>query len=165
MVDLRNNVIQARNATIYVEKDNIASLISELTHIRSNWSVILQECELVASNLGWRASFPEERRTRSNVPNVSLEDHFKIFTFYVILDSVIASITHRFKAITEIYENFCFSWNYVNIENEELLKASAKKFPIVIFLLIIIDEIVLLKSIHSSNIRQPLTPLTLVNKL
>lgn len=35
-IDLRNNVIQARNATIDVEKDNITSLISELTYTRNN---------------------------------------------------------------------------------------------------------------------------------
>jgi hypothetical protein len=51
-IDLRNNVIQARIAIIDVEKDNIASLISELTYIQSNWNLILQEYELVATNLG-----------------------------------------------------------------------------------------------------------------
>ena len=105
---------------------------------------------------------------RTNIPNVSLEDHFKICTFNVILDSVIASITHRFKAITEIYDNLCFSWNYTNIDNEELLKASAKKFHEVYncdVSIELIDEIILLKSIHSSNIGEPLAPLALLNKL
>jgi hypothetical protein len=59
-------------------------------------------------------------------------------------------------------------WNYANTENEELLKASAKKFQEIYncdVSIELIDEIVLLKSIQSLNIGQPLSPLVLLNKL
>lgn len=68
----------------------------------------MQEQELVATNLKWSTSFPEERRTRSNILNISLENHFEISTFYVVLNSVIDRITHPFREVNKIHENFCF---------------------------------------------------------
>ncbi len=92
-INMRNVALQARNTTIDAEVDNIASLLEDLQLLRENWQVILQECRIVANNLGWNSDFPEESRTRSAVSSdLSPEENFKISVFYVILDSVIASI-------------------------------------------------------------------------
>ena len=167
-INMRNVALQARNTTIDAEVDNIASLLEDLQLLRENWQVILQECRIVANNLGWNSDFPEESRTRSAVSSdLSPEENFKISVFYVILDSVIASIRRHFAATQRLNETFKFLWKYVDMPEDEL-KEAAGNFQKVYDRDVqteIVDEIIHLKSIHAANIKENLSsPLLLLNK-
>ena len=61
-IDQRNQVIQAREATIDVEVSNLRSLIDELKELRSQWPMILNESKLVANSPNILAEFPKSAR-------------------------------------------------------------------------------------------------------
>lgn len=62
VINHRNLVIQARDATLDVETKNISSLVDELKVLRDQWSLILEECNIVAANGGIYDTFAETRR-------------------------------------------------------------------------------------------------------
>jgi len=56
-IDQRNQVIQAREATVDVEVSNLRSLSEELKELRSQWPMILSESKLVANSLTFWLNF------------------------------------------------------------------------------------------------------------
>ena len=40
-IDLRNTVLQSRDATLDVEAENMQSLVTELEQLRNDWGLIL----------------------------------------------------------------------------------------------------------------------------
>ncbi|XP_047141109.1 uncharacterized protein LOC124816117 [Hydra vulgaris] len=109
-INYKNTVLQSRDATLDVEVLNLKSLIDDLLLLRNNWDSILNECKLVAENLGMISNdiFPEKKRTRkvrfsdeeqnNKLGNTSAEFCFKRDVFYVLLDSLIDELEHL-KAI------------------------------------------------------------------
>ena len=63
-VDQRNQIIQARKATIDVEVSNLKSLLEDLKKLRENWPLILRECKLVASAANLQNEFPSRRKSK-----------------------------------------------------------------------------------------------------
>jgi len=47
-IDIRNKILQARNATLDIEVANIESLLEDLNQIRSSWDKFSFECKIVA---------------------------------------------------------------------------------------------------------------------
>ena len=103
--DIRNKIIQARNATIDVEVRNLQSLLEEMKHLRKSFPSILQEAKHVATAMKIEPSFPVVREKRNSLP---LEDDFKRNVFLVIIDSVISGLSARFKAANDINNTFRF---------------------------------------------------------
>ena len=63
-IDIRNKIIQARNATIDVEDRNLQSLLEEMKHLRKSFPSILQEAKHVATAIKIEPSFPVVREKK-----------------------------------------------------------------------------------------------------
>ena len=63
-IDQRNQIIQARKATIDVEVSNLKSLLEDLKKLGENWPLILRECKLVASAANLQNEFPLRRKSK-----------------------------------------------------------------------------------------------------
>ena len=101
----RNQIIQARDATIDVEVSNLKSLLNDLKDLREKWSSILRESKLVADAMQIAPEFPSKRKGRvffDEAPDDASpsEQHdedgseeevaYKRDVFFVIIDSVVA---------------------------------------------------------------------------
>ena len=65
-IDNRNQVIQARKATVDVEVSNLNSLLSDLK-FRNKWPDILTQSKLVASAMNVPAEFSKKRKAKKSV--------------------------------------------------------------------------------------------------
>ena len=63
-IDQRNQIIQARKATIDVEVSNLKSLLNDLTDLRSKWDQILNEAKLVAEGMQIDYSVPAKQKKK-----------------------------------------------------------------------------------------------------
>lgn len=104
-INERSVILQAMDATIYVEVQN---LISDLQFIRDGWNSILQESQHVASGLKNTSKTLElptsSRRKKQREQSIEMKSSgsgdsdeivdFKVNTFLVIVDSVIGGISH-----------------------------------------------------------------------
>src|SRR5437868_6847428 len=67
-IDYRNKVLQAREATLDVEMENIESLLVELKDLRDKWDVLLTEAKTtvaaMSSDLPCETELPEKRKKR-----------------------------------------------------------------------------------------------------
>ena len=189
-IDLCNKVIQARDATLDIEVQNIEELLQELIELRNNWKPIWHEAKLVASNLGIEVTLSRGRGGKkrkitqlqdelydampdtdlSNIKEVESpeEAYFRKSVFYVMLDNVIAGLTVRFNAARKISQNFSFLWKYLTMSPQELEQASASmihEYP-KDHSHDIIQEMNHLPTVHRANFGSAqLTPLELLNFL
>lgn len=101
-IDYRNKVLQAREATLDVEVENIESLLVELKGLRDKWDVLLAEAETTAvsmsADLPCETELPEKRIKRKKVFHYesrdmpkdesahNIDDDFKINVFYRLID-------------------------------------------------------------------------------
>ena len=185
-IDFCNKVIQARNATLDVEVDNINHLLRQLLELRNKWKDIWSESKNVAMNLDIEVKLsrgrgganrkrarvvgePEDQGfTDLNEDETMEESCFRRFVFYVVLDSVIGGLTVRFKAAQSISDKFSFMWNYLNIDLDTLeMKA---KFLSEEYSADVSEDIVMdikqLKSIHYANFgSNQLSPFELLNSI
>ncbi|XP_004208008.2 uncharacterized protein LOC101239967 [Hydra vulgaris] len=135
-INYRNTVLKARDATLDVEDLNLKSLFDDLLLLRNNWDSILNECKLVAKNLGMVSNdiFPEKKRSRkarfsdeeqnNKLGNTSAELCFKRDVFYVLLDCVIGNMNRRFEAAKDLEETFGVVWKYMTLY-KDLLREKA----------------------------------------
>ena len=72
-IDQRNQIIQARKATIDIEVSNLKSLLEDLKKLRENWPLILRECKLVAS----AANLQNEFHQGAKVNDLPITPKFK----------------------------------------------------------------------------------------
>ena len=180
-IDIRNKVLQARNATIDVEVKNVCSLIDDLKSLRDNWELILSEVKIVAQQIGIVPELPSKRKRKSKrfhdeVPTCAdewdieptEEDNFKRNVFYNLIDSVIAGLTERYKAVKAIESTFSFLWQYSTLSEDEIRykgKAFVDRYKDDVSD-DLVQEIIDLKSIHPANFgEQALPPFELLNKL
>ena len=193
-INQRNVVLQARDATLDVELDNIDSLLAEMKALRNEgWPKILNECNLalyqamqepVSPSSDGTASAatapipPKRRRTAKRfadeppstdpMTDKSAEETFKINTYYVLLDAVISELSTRYDRIRDIVKLYQFLWEYLELDEEELLKSSVdfQKMYGVDVGPELTAEILHLKAIHCANLgTKPLPPLQLLNKI
>jgi hypothetical protein len=114
MIHKTNLVIEGRNATLDVERDNSGSLLNGIQQIPEGWDMILNEAKLVAKNTGISCELP----TNCNFPTESdAEQHYKTYVFFVTSDS----ITVGFTVICKL---FGFLWQLNRLSNEDLLSAA-----------------------------------------
>lgn len=176
-----NLVLQARNATLDVEVNNLNSLITDLSELRNRWDSILNECKAVAENLGISTNFPSKRKRKRNSKYSNKSDIgsdindrktsemiFRDSVFYVILDNVIGNMTWRFEKIKEIENSFSFLWNYLNLTDEEI----AEKVKVFVnnyksdISNDLQSELKHIKAIHKANLgAKALEPFKLLNKI
>lgn len=135
-IDIRNKVLQARNATIDVEVKNVCSLIDDLKNLRDNWE---SEVKIVAQQIGIVPELPSKRKRKpkrfhDEEPTCADEDiepteevHFKRNVFYNLIDSVIAGLTDRYKAAKAIESTFSFLWQYSSL-SENQIRCEGKAF-------------------------------------
>ena len=167
-IDIRNQVIQARNCTIDVEVSNLESLLEEMKNIRNEFPKIMSEARHVAEAMKISTEFTTVRQTRRE-SNELPETEFQRHVYFLIVDSVIAGLTSRFKAVHAINDRFCFLWKYRELTEEEILASTttfSKLYAKDVSEIKLKEELIDLKRIHSSNIgHEKLAPISLLNKL
>lgn len=168
-IDIRNQIIQARDATIDVEVRNLDSLLDDMKELRGDFHKILTEAQHVARACGITPELTQVRQTRRSTDDLTPEKEFRRDVFLPILDSVIAGLSTRFNAAKQINNTFNFLWLYTDMSEDDIVNKSTnfakiystdvseKKLP---------QEVLQLKSIHSSNFgSKKLDPFALLNKL
>ena len=118
-----NLVIQYRDATLDVERDNIKSLLKTMQDLRENWPQIVNEATIVATNVQLTSEFAKRRRGDSQE---EAKNNFKTDVFYVIIDSIISGLTQRFEAVVTICNRFDFLWCFQDIKEIELREKAAQ---------------------------------------
>jgi len=111
VVNHRNLILQAIQASLDVEMANILDLIEDLKQLRDRWDDILAESELVAEGCGIDQSLEmtntKRRRKRLLPDKTVVEDdfshddpcyHFKRCVCYPVLDSVVVNLSTRYEA-------------------------------------------------------------------
>lgn len=186
-IDQRNQIIQARKATIDVEVSNLKSLLEDLKKLREKWPSILRECKLVASATNIQDEFPSKRKSKRRANYVEIqahtaestgEDHsieseeeraFKHDVFYVIVDCVIAGLTTRYVSANSINDLFCFLWQYLELSEDQILQACdvfGKKYTNDVSGNELKEEVLHLKAIHAANFgSKSLPPLELLSTI
>lgn len=172
MIDIRNQIIQARKCTLDVAFENINQLLADLMDLRNRFDEIVNETSLVAEGMGMSIEFPTLRkvlRVKRGSVELTDKDRFQFDVYYVIIDSVIGGLTERFKSMKGIHEQFSFLWTFCDLDDHELLKASeilAGSYPKDIDSRKLADELGSLKLVHRQNFgTELLKPLLLLNKI
>ena len=140
-----NLVIQYRDATLDVERDNMPDL-------RENWPQIVNEATIVATNVQLTSEFAKRRRGDSQE---EAKNNFKTDVFYIIIDSIISGLTQRFEAVVTICNRFDFLWCFKDIKETEL-KEKAAQFHKTYSRHVsphIESEILSLKSVYDANFK------------
>ena len=171
-IDQRNQIIQARKATIDVEVSNLKSLLEDLKKLRENWPLILRGCKLVASAANLQNEFPSRRKSKRPADYAEIqvltaestgedqcieseeERTFKHNVFFVIVDCVIAGLTTRYVSANSINNLFCFLWQYLELSEDQILEACnvfGKKYANDVSKKDLKEEMLRLKAIHSAN--------------
>lgn len=176
-IDERNIILQARQATIDIEIQNIESLLSELNMIRNQWDQILCECKMVAVTLGISSTFPVTRKRKHKRCFQENEDDdtnaddpetdFKVNTFLVIVDSVIVGVSRRFAAMKNLHKTFAFLWQFGVIDETAIREAVGnfvKKYKSDVSR-DLEDELIHLKHIYNANFDEKLSPFELLNAI
>ncbi|KAK5645202.1 hypothetical protein RI129_006502 [Pyrocoelia pectoralis] len=180
-IDYRNKVLQARDATIDVELDNINSLVIDLKCLRTKWDQIVCEVKLVSENMGLPSIFPQKRRrvrkrlhgeSSENVTFHNEEETFKIETFYVLIDTLLGNLKRRYETLQIIFNLFSILWEYPkeDFSNENVKHRAAclvQKYNNDLNTELS-EELLHLRSIHYSNLfsnRDTIKPIDLLNKI
>jgi hypothetical protein len=105
-IDNVNMTIQSRDSTIDVEVDNIDGLTTHLKSLRDKWGQIYNEVEVVAKAMGTSAHhrLVGIRRGMGEIT----PDTYRVNVFYRALDSVLAGLSTRYRAIYAINSTFKF---------------------------------------------------------
>ena len=183
-IDYRNKVLQAREATLDVEVENIESLLVELKDLRDKWNVLLAEAKTTAAamstDLPCEIELPEKRQERRKVfydeshdmPQEEsahdVEDEFKVDVFYKLIHCVIAGLTQRFELARNINNSFSFLWLFRELREIDLEKKCSDFYQEYDKDVSsdLTEEVKHLKSIYSANLQgECLHPLELLNKL
>ncbi|KAI6651382.1 hypothetical protein LOD99_5189 [Oopsacas minuta] len=176
-IDERNQVIEARDATIEVEVRNLDDLLNELKTLNENWPSTLREVNIVARALNIEQPLPVRQKKRkqffddNNVERnneISNEAEYQA-TFNHIIDCVLEGLTTRYRANYQINQLFGFLWNYLDTSEENIIKQckdlrahydtdiSDKELQV---------EVLHLKTILHANLSDySLDPLSLLNKI
>ena len=179
-IDQRNQVIEARDATIDVEVKNMDDLLTELKIIRDNWFSIFEESKSVAEALNIDTQFPVFRKlkkvkfsdmydsgTAEKNSQITGEEKFQS-VFHQIIDSVRDGLDKRYKAAYRINALFQFLWRYLEMSEENVI-SECNKFEIMygdVSEKELRDEILHLKKIHNANFcDNSLNPLSLLNTI
>ena len=83
-----------------------------------------------------------------------LETEFQRHVYFPIVDSVIAGLTSRFKAVHAMNDRFCFLWKYREMTEEEIQASTSKFYQFYakdVSERKLNEEVIDLKRIHSSN--------------
>eukprot|EP00112_Aurelia_sp_Birch-Aquarium-sp1_P025206 Seg827.5 transcript_id=Seg827.5/GoldUCD/mRNA.D3Y31 product="hypothetical protein" protein_id=Seg827.5/GoldUCD/D3Y31 len=175
-IDQRNQVIQARKATINVEVTNLRSLVADLKEFREKWPQIVQESVLVATAMNISAEFPTKRKSKRQLlddpedsQSNSDENVFKREVFYVAVDSVIAGITTRYEAAYHINDLFSFLWQYLE-RTDEMIHEACVKFGTTygedISPVALEEEVLHIKTVNIANFgEKALDPHALLNQI
>ena len=108
MIHEVNLLLEARRATLDVERANIDKLTKDITALRDKWTDLLFEAKLVAKNIGVQNSFEIKRGCDTQK---KAEDNFRINEFYCILDALGQGLTDRYQKIREIWNVYEFYGN------------------------------------------------------
>ena len=96
-IDYRNNLLQARNASVDVEVDNLRSLVQDLKMMATQWPDILTDAEDITKSMDATPEFPEKRKQTENQKELILQ--FKENVFMKVLNSVNEGMENRFTAV------------------------------------------------------------------
>jgi hypothetical protein len=169
-----NLILQARQTSLDVEVVNLQHLIDNLTALRSKCSKILQECKIVAKNIGMNPELPEKRKKQKLHADRSTEEEqvqspensFKIKVFFVIIDSVIGNMARGYQAANSINDLFMFLWKYPILSEEELKQRVMKwseEYKNDVEGDELLAEVQHLKIIQPANFKANLKPFELLN--
>ena len=105
-----NLLLEARRATLDVERDNIDKLTKDINALRDKWTDLLFEAKLVAKNIGVQNSFKSKRGCDTQK---KAEDNFRINVFYSIAFStllvkfllIVTKKLEKYATFTSFYGN------------------------------------------------------------
>ena len=118
MIHEVNLLLEARSATLDVERDNIDKLTKDIISLREKWTEILGEAKLIAKNIGVQDAFHLKRGCDTQK---KAEDYFRINVFFCILDAVVQGLTDRFRKIKNICGTYEFLWKFDDLTEENLI--------------------------------------------
>lgn len=119
MIHEVNLVIESRDATLDVERDNIDQLRADILKLREKWNDILEEARHVSIKIG----VPDSFATRRGYPTQKdAENYFRVNVFFNIIDFVIDGLSRRFSAVRDICGLFDFLWHFKQLDENELLQ-------------------------------------------
>ena len=118
MIHEVNLLLEARSATLDVERDNIDKLTKDIISLREKWTEILGEAKLIAKNIGVQDAFHLKRGCDTQK---KAEDYFRINVFFCILDAVVQGLTDRFQKIKNICGTYEFLWKFDDLTEENLI--------------------------------------------
>ncbi len=96
-IDIRNQIIQARDATIDVVVRNLDSLLDNIKELRGDYQKILTEGQHVAGACGITPELTQVRQTRRSTDDLTPEKEFRRNVFLPILDYFIPGLSTRFN--------------------------------------------------------------------
>lgn len=124
MINQTNLVIEARDATLDVERENVQTLIQDIKHMREQWDTILKESRTVAENIEFSTEFSTSRSIASQT---EAEEYYKVSVYFVIIDSILSGLCRRFASLEKLCALFGFLWNFGSM-NDDDMKSAADKF-------------------------------------
>ena len=164
MIHQTNLIIEARQATLDIEKDNIENLCNDIQRLREQFDKILNESKFVARNIGVSCEF----LTNHHFPSQDdAELYFKINVYFVIIDSIQSGLTRRFQSLQEVCKLFEFLWQFKNLNDEDLVLAAQHfqhKYDKEISQELE-NEVLLLKRIYGANFKLDCTPKKLLEEI
>ena len=153
LVNICNQIIQKRDATLDAGAKNINELLNNWRHLAEKWTSIVSNAE---------------KRSNSHLSNEEKLTEFQKETFDKIVSAVENGIEKRFQATKQIVDQFDFLWTYKQTNEKELedkICRFASTYPDIAK-----DELIIkakhLKAFHDSNFGIPtVNPLDLLNKI
>ena len=82
-IDIINQIIQARDATIDVEVRNLDSLSDYMKELRGDFHKILTEAQHVARACGMTPELPQMRQKRRSKDHLDPKKDFRVDVFYI----------------------------------------------------------------------------------
>ncbi|XP_065662742.1 zinc finger MYM-type protein 1-like [Hydra vulgaris] len=121
MIHQSNLIIEARQVTLDIEKDNIENLCNDIQRLREQFDKILNESKFVARNIDVSCEFLTNRHFPSQD---DAELYFKINVYFVIIDSIQSGLTRQFQSLQKICKLFGFLLQFKNLNDEDLVLAA-----------------------------------------
>lgn len=117
LIEKTNLLIEARNATLDVELQNINQLIFNISQFKSRFHELIEEAKTIASICEISENFKLNRQINTQEEALL---HFETNVFHAIISSLTTGLTRRYESLREICYLFRILWKFETVDEEEL---------------------------------------------